>query len=401
MINKKDLSKKFDSMRRTTSNMFKRMSVDKKLELIRRNTIEIIGDSELQNMLEENEKLNHYIGFEISGKIHLGTGLMSMLKIKDFMDAGINCSVFLADWHSWINDKLGGNPEIIKKFAVVYFKEGLKASLKCVGGNPKKLKFILGSKLYHNNDLYWATFIEISKHTTLSRMQRSITILGKKEGDKVDFARLIYPSMQVADIFIQKINLAHAGMDQRKAHVIARDVSNKISFSPILNKNGKQIKPLAIHHPLILGLSTPTTWPIPKNKLQELWASLKMSKSKPDTCIFIHDSPEEIKRKIKKAFCPEKEIDFNPIIDWTEKLIFPIKNKLEIKRSEKFGENVSYDSCDKLKQDFLKGKLHPSDLKNAVSESLIEILKPARDHFSRRKPKKMLEELNKLLEEFS
>jgi len=181
MINKKNLDRKFDSIRRTTSDMFKKMSADKKLELIRRNTSEIIGEDELKNMLKENEKLNHYIGFEISGQIHLGTGLMSMLKIKDFMDAGVDCSVFLADWHSWINDKLGGNPEIIKKFAVGYFKEGLKASLKCVGGNPKKLKFVLGSKLYHNNDLYWATFIEVSKNTSLSRMQRSITILGKKK----------------------------------------------------------------------------------------------------------------------------------------------------------------------------------------------------------------------------
>jgi len=141
--------------------------------------------------------------------------------------------------------------------------------------------------------------------------------------------------MQVADIFIQKINLAHAGMDQRKAHVIARDVSNKVSFSPILNKNGKQIKPLAIHHHLILGLSIPTTWPVSKNKLQELQESLKMSKSKPDTCIFIHDSPEEIKRKIKKAFCPEKEIEFNPIVDWTEKLIFPIKKQIRSKKIRK------------------------------------------------------------------
>jgi len=401
MINKKNLSKKLDSMRKITSGVFKKISVDEKLRLIRRNTSEIIGDDKLKNMLEKNEKLNHYIGFEISGKIHLGTGLMSMLKIKDFMDAGVSCSVFLADWHSWINDKLGGNPEVIKKFAVGYFKEGMKASLKCVGGNPRKLKFVLGTKLYHNNDLYWMTFIEVSKNTSLSRMQRSITILGKKESDKVDFARLIYPSMQVADIFIQKINLAHAGMDQRKAHVIARDVSNKISFSPILNKAGRQVKPFAVHHPLILGLTKPANWPIPKNKLHDLWASLKMSKSKPDTCVFIHDSPEEIKRKIKKAFCPEKEIGFNPIIDWTEKLIFPIKNKLEIKRLDKFGGNISYTSFDKLKQDFSKGKLHPFDLKNAVSESLIEILKPARDHFSKRKPRKMLEELNHLLEKFS
>ena len=249
----------------------------------------------------------------------------------------------------------------------------------------------------NNNDLYWATLVEVAKNTTLARIQRSITILGRKEGDSVDFAKLMYPPMQVADIFIQHINLAHAGIDQRKAHVVARDVANRISFSPILNKKGKQIKPVSIHHPLILGLGTPSKWPVPKKELQDYLSSLKMSKSKPDTCIFIHDSPEEIRRKIKKAFCPEKEVTLNPIIDWCEKLIFPIKGKLSVRRQKKFGGDKSYNSISELKEDFLGGNLHPVDIKESVSENLIEILKPAREHFSKRGPKKMLEELEKLM----
>ena len=63
------------------------MNVEKKFELIKRNTEEILGEEELKEMLKKGEKLKHYIGFEISGKIHLGTGLMCMLKVKDFMEA--------------------------------------------------------------------------------------------------------------------------------------------------------------------------------------------------------------------------------------------------------------------------------------------------------------------------
>jgi tyrosyl-tRNA synthetase len=122
-----------------------------------------------------------------------------------------------------------------------------------------------------------------------------------------------------------------------------------------------------------------------------------MSKSKPDTAIFIHDTPEEIKRKINKAFCPDKETEFNPIINWCERIIFPIKGKLKIKRPEKFGGNKEYLSIKELKMDFSKGSLHSLDLKNSVSESLTAILKPARDHFSKGKPKQMLDELKKLL----
>jgi tyrosyl-tRNA synthetase len=373
------------------------MDVDKKINLIKNNTEEILGEEELKELISRGDRINHYIGFEISGKIHLGTGLMCMSKVKDFMDAGINCNIFLADYHSWINDKLGGDLDKIKKIAVGYFKEGLKASLKCVGGNPDKLNFVLGSELYHNNDLYWLDVIEISKHTSLSRMMRSITIMGRKEGGSVDFAKLIYPPMQVADIFIQGIHMPHAGIDQRKAQVIARDVAMKLSFNPLVNSKGEKIKPMAVHHSLIMGLGKPSKWPIKKDELKDMLSELKMSKSKPDTCIFIHDSEEDIKRKINKAFCMEKEIGYNPILDWLKRLIFPIKGELKINRPEKFGGNLSYKKYLDLEKDFENGKIHPMDLKNSVAVSLIEILKPASEHFQKPEVKKMLKELDEMI----
>src|SRR3989338_2740274 len=201
------------------------MNIQEKIEIIKRNTEEIMTEYDLKILLESGTKLKHYIGFEISGKPHLGHGLVCMSKVKDFVDAGIECSIFLADWHSWINDKLGGDREVIKHVAVTYFKEALIAAYKCVGGNPKDIKFVLGSELYHNNDKYWETVIDVSKNTNLARIQRSITIAGRKEGEAVNFALMIYPVMQVADIFAQRVNIAHAGNDQRKAQVIAREVS--------------------------------------------------------------------------------------------------------------------------------------------------------------------------------
>lgn len=374
------------------------MELEKRFELIRKNVEEVMTEEDLKLLLESSTKIRHYIGFEISGKIHLGTGLMCMSKVKDFMDAGIDCSIFLADWHSWINDKLGGDINTIKKVAGGYFKEGLKASLKCWGADPEKVKFVLGSDLYRGHDDYWATVIDVSKHTTLARMMRSITILGRKEGEAVDFAKLIYPPMQVADILFQGINLPHAGLDQRKAQVIARDVALKVKMSPLLDKKGNHIKPVAVHHHLILGLGKPPVWPVPKDQLQEVWSAFKMSKSKPDTCIFIHDSPDEIRRKIKNAFCLEGDTEFNPILDWTRYLIFHDNNaRLEIERPEKFGGKITYSCYADLEKDFKEKKLHPMDLKNAVAESLIKLLEPARKHFEQPKIKAMLEELEKMM----
>ena len=240
--------------------------------------------------------------------------------------------------------------------------------------------------------------IDVSKNTNLARMQRSITIMGRAEGESIDFAKLIYPPMQVADIFFQGINLAHSGMDQRKAHVIARDVALKMRISPLLNKKKEKIKPIAIHHHLILGLQKPPMWPVPKENLQELWGSMKMSKSIPDSAIFITDSPEEIRRKINKAFCPEREIEFNPVLDWCKSLVFRIKPfSLEIKRNVKFGGNVVYKDYLDLEKDFYDGKVHPADLKNSVAEAIIKILGQARKHFEQPKMRKMKEEMEKLL----
>lgn len=372
------------------------MDIKQKIELISRFTEEIMTADDLSYLLSKSKKLRHYIGFEISGKIHLGTGLMCMQKIKDFHDAGISCSIFLADWHTWINDKLGGNRDTIRKVAVGYFKEGLRASYQCLGGNPDDLKFILGSDLYNKNNKYWETVIEVSKNTTLSRMKRSITILGRKEGESVDFAKLIYPVMQVADIFVQQIHLPHAGLDQRKAQVIARDVAKKLKISPLML--GKEIiKPVAIHHHLILGLQKPPIWPISdETDRQELWGSMKMSKSKPDGCVFIHDSPEEIKRKVGQAFCPEKEVEFNPIIDWAESLIFNREKTITIRREQKHGGNLEIKSIKELKEKFKNGELHPEDLKNFVADYLINLLNPIREHFATGKLKEMLLELESL-----
>src|SRR5260221_3378904 len=204
-----------------------------RVHLITRYGEEVIGADELPGLLDQGLPLRHYIGLEISGRLHVGTGLACMQKVRDLQMAGVHCTIFLADWHTWLNDKLGSDREVIKRTAVGYFKEGLKACLLALGGKPDELDFVLGSELYHNNDQYWETLVEVCKNTTLSRIERSISIMGRSEGESVDFAKLLYPPMQVADVFAMHVNFAQGGMDQRKAHVIVRDVANQLKIMPL------------------------------------------------------------------------------------------------------------------------------------------------------------------------
>lgn len=371
------------------------MTVEEQFKLISQNTEEVLTGKDLEIYLKSGYEMKHYIGFEISGKIHIGSGLVSMLKVKDFAEAGVKCTVFLADWHTWINGKLGGNMETIQKIAVGYFKEGMKASIKCVGGDESKVSFLLGSDLYHHNDKYWQTLIEVSQKTTLSRTVRSLDIMGRKQEEGIEFAKLIYPPMQVSDIFAQDLTIAHAGTDQRKAHVIMRDVADQLKINPVM-RGGKIIKPVAIHQHLLLGLLKPSIWPIPEEQMRDLWVDMKMSKSKPNSAVFIHDSPEDIKSKVMSAFCPVGEVKYNPILDWSKNLIFVIRKELEVKRAEKFGGDKTYKSYKELEEEYKTEVLHPQDLKTAVTESLIDILEPARKHFSVEPSSVYLEELEKL-----
>lgn len=363
------------------------MTNEEKFNLITRNLEEVLTPEELKSLLESGILLRHYIGFEISGKVHLGTGLATLLKVKDLHEAGAETIIWLADWHGWINNKLDGKLETSQTMARSYFEEAMKAAYLCIGGDPDTLIFKQGSELYSEKPEFWATTIKVAKATTISRMMRSTTIMGRQAGESSDTATLFYPAMQAADIFTLGVNIAHAGTDQRNVHVVARDAAKESGF----------LKPAALHHHLLQGLLKPAVWPIPEGNREETVMAMKMSKSKPDSAVFIHDSPEEIKRKINHAYAPEGVVEFNPVLDWTKHLIFyEPDSQLEIKRPEKFGGDVAYTSYKTLEKDYEDKKLHPQDLKLAVAEWLIKKLEPARIYFENPKRKTALEEIERL-----
>lgn len=370
------------------------MANEEKFNLITRNLEEVLTEEELKALIESGTPLNHYIGFEISGKVHLGQGLAVMQKVKEIHDTGAQTLIWLADWHGWINNKLDGTLQTAQQMARDYFEEAIKAAYICVGGNPDDLIFKQGSELYNSEPDYWAKTIQVAKATTISRMMRSTDIMGRMAGESSNTATLFYPAMQAADIFQLGINIAHAGSDQRNVHIVAREAAKQLGLQ----------KPVAIHHHLLMGLKPlgendqlTTHKQISYEEKAEVINALKMSKSKPDTAVFITDLPEEIKRKVNQAYCPEGVIEFNPILDWVKWLIFYNPDShLKIKRDEKWGGELSYTSYEKLEKDYAEKKLHPQDLKMAVAEWLIEKLAPAREYFEDPKRKAALQKIEKL-----
>lgn len=329
------------------------MDVEEKLALVEKSpTEEIVTRDELIELFKTNSHPKHYIGLEISGFLHLGSLISTGFKINDFIKAGIECTVFLADWHTLINDKLGGDWETISKVSK-YYADAF--SLVCPGVN-----IVLGSDLYDSKKEYWSELIRFTKHMSLARTMRTLTILGRTENEeKIDLAKLLYPPMQAVDIHSLDVDIAHAGMDQRKIHMLVRELFPKMEWKV----------PVAVHHHLLPGLLEPEP---------ETTIIGKMSKSNPSSGIFIHDSDEEIHSKIKKAWCEEGNTKNNPILEVAKHIIFHEFGEIKVERPERFGGNISYSDYSQLESDFAHKKLHPSDIKHSVADYLIKIIDPIR-----------------------
>ncbi len=341
------------------------MDTSKRFDLIREVGEEIVTEEELKELLETKKHPVAYDGFEPSGMAHIAFGVYRAINLKKMIKAGVRFKLLLADWYAWMNDKMGGDLENIRKVGE-YFKEVWKAA-----GVPMKEVDVLWASEQMDQE-YWKTVIKIAKNHTLNRTQRALKIAGRKGTSKNPVAWVFYPSMQVADIFNLDVDICQLGKDQRRANMLAREVADKL---------GRK-KPITVSHHMLMGL-------------QGGGEKEKMSKSKPSTSIYVHDTENEIWEKIKGAYCPEKQIKKNPIIDYTRYLIFNSFDSIEIKRKQKYGGNITYSSYSKLKEDYRRGELHPLDLKKGVARYLNKMIKPIREHFKEDKDAKKLYEFVK------
>ncbi len=335
------------------------MDVSEKINLVTRDpTEEVITQEELVNLFNTNSQPKHYIGLEISGFLHLGSLIVTGFKINDFIKAGVKCTVFLADWHTYINNKLGGDWDRIRMVSK-YYADAFK--LFCPG-----VEIIEGSDLYESRRGYWMDLVKFSKNMSLDRAMRSLTIMGRSaDKDKIELGQLFYPPMQAVDIHSMDLDIVHAGMDQRKIHMLVREIFPKLKWKV----------PVAVHHHILAGLGEPEKSSDSDSQI----ISSKMSKSKAASGIFIHDTDEEIGAKFKKAWCPEGIVEKNPILEIFRYVVFHQFKDIVIERPEKFGGNVSYTTYHQLEKDFVEKKIHPSDLKFAAGKYVSDIIRPLRE----------------------
>lgn len=408
------------------------LSTEEKVEKLAKMGEEITEKNELINLLNADKQKIAYFGCEPSGRCHLGTGLIHALNTKILNNCGCKVKIWIADWFAQLNNKLDGDLEKLR-ITGEYMIEVWKAC----GIDPNRNEFLLASEeINKNSELYWSLVMDICKNFNINQLRRCTKVLGRKErkqiieesiqkitlkknklhlkdgyseygeseelindifdeyeraleaaqDDSMPTAYLLYAAMQCADIYFLGADICQLGMDQRKVNMLAREYhSHLFKDYPKKGLVPYRPKPVIISHHMLMGLK----------EGQE-----KMSKSDPESAIFMEDSEQDVNRKIKRSFCKPGDIKTNPVLDWIKHLIFPHLhlegNPFIVNRKEKFGGDIIYNNFEQLEADYRDEKVHPADLKPTVSKEINRLLEPVRQHFKNDPyAKKLFEQVKK------
>ncbi|CAJ1960042.1 unnamed protein product [Cylindrotheca closterium] len=340
---------------------------------------ECIAASELKALMtakgrgSDQAGFNLYDGFEPSGRMHIAQGVFKAMNVNKCTAEGTNATFifWVADWFALMNDKMGGDLEKIKTVGL-YLIEVWKAA----GMNLENVVFKWASEEITNNaDKYWPIMLDVARRFNITRVKKCCQIMGRLEGS-LTAAQILYPLMQCTDVFFLKANICQLGVDQRKVNMLAREYCDAAKI-----KN----KPIILSHHMLFGLKA---------------GQEKMSKSDPDSAVFMEDSAEDVERKIMNAYCPtEEEADGekpkeevqdagkesmhlvedkikNPCLDYIQHIIFSPPGA-----SFKAGENT-YTNFPDVRTKFLSGEISEAELKEALIAALNELLEPVRTHFT-------------------
>jgi tyrosyl-tRNA synthetase len=287
--------------------------------------------------------------------------------------AGTNSTFifWVADWFALMNDKMGGDLEKIKTVGH-YLIEVWKAA----GMDLSNVVFKWASEEITNNaDKYWPMMLDVARRFNITRIKKCCQIMGRLEGS-LTASQILYPLMQCTDVFFLKADICQLGVDQRKVNMLAREYSEAAKI-----KN----KPIILSHHMLYGLKA---------------GQEKMSKSDPDSAVFMEDAPEDVERKIMNAYCPSKEeiqetkaegkeddagkesmhlVEENiknPCLDYIQNIIFSPPGAVFT------AGGTTYSDFATVRSKFLVGEISEEDLKRGLVSSLNTLLEPVRNHFA-------------------
>ena len=343
----------------------------------------------ITTVIDVAPRIRLYDGFEPSGRMHIAQGLLKSVNVNKCTFDGTHSTFcfWVADWFALMNDKMGGD---LHKIGVVgqYLIEVWKAA----GMELQNVEFRWAStEITERAHIYWPIMLDVARRFNITRIKKCCQIMGRLEGS-LTAAQVLYPLMQCTDVFFLEADICQLGVDQRKVNMLAREYCDAAK---------RRYKPVILSHHMLYGLK----------EGQE-----KMSKSDPDSAIFMEDTVEDVERKIRKAYCPTQEkttssnddttttnnciaddmVDAgkesmhltrdnlkNPILDYVQHIVLSsLGATFTCPTTTSTTTTTTYHEYNAVKEDFLCGKITPDQLKDGLIIALNELLQPVRDHFA-------------------
>ncbi len=285
-----------------------------------------------------------FSGMQATGNLTLGNYLGALKNWISLSD-DYECFYSVVDMHSIT---VRQEPAVLRKRARALLTLYIAAGL-----DPKKACIYYQSHVSGHAELAWI----LNCFTYMGELNRMTQFKDKaaKHADNINAGLFTYPVLMAADILLYQADVVPVGIDQMQHLELTRDIANRFNniYGDVFTVPEAYIGKVGAK---IMSLQDP---------------SKKMSKSdeNPNASIYLMDDPDTIMRKCKRAVT-----DSEACIAYREEQP-GLKNLLDIYCA------CTGKSVDEALREF-EGKGY-GDLKMAVGESVVAILKPLQDEVAR------------------
>jgi tryptophanyl-tRNA synthetase len=284
-------------------------------------------------------------GIQPSGDLHLGNYLGAVKNWTALADE-FDCYYFMADLHSIT---VRQNPAELRRRSVAQLAQYIACGL-----DPEKNTLFIQSHVHEHAELGWI----LNCYTMFGELSRMTQFKDKsaKNAANINGGLFTYPALMAADILLYQADYVPVGEDQKQHCELTRDIATR--FNSIYGETFKVPEPyIPKVGARIMSLSNPTS---------------KMSKSDPQGCLFLMDSPDEIARKFKRAVT---DSDTENCVRYAPDEKPGVANLMSIYSS------VTGKTFDQIEQEF-EGKGY-GVFKPTVGDAVIETLRPIRENAER------------------
>ena len=222
-----------------------------------------------------------------TGKLHIGNYFGALKNFVDLQNSGrYQCYFFVADLHSITTDF---DPSQKYKQTVEVIADYIAAGI-----SPEKSVVFVQSQIPEHSELTWI----LNCITPFGELRRMTQFKDKSNHQKenINVGLFDYPVLQAADILLYDAEVVPVGEDQLQHLELTRTIARK--FNGQFKKIMQEPEPLLTEVPRLMSLNDPLK---------------KMSKSMPEGCLFLDDTPDIIREKIKRAVTDSgAEVTYNP-----------------------------------------------------------------------------------------